>query len=255
MEVFEHVPAELQSLILEYETLAELIEAGVPLSYSILISVVRSALGDTFVREWEPDLIDSLDIDVTESKSEAYTALLVLGRLDPSHFQISHHAYFARQSRIFKQLIYPLLISLLNQADSSTRDIVLSSLVSYESHTEAANSGLDVLYELAHSEVLSYISKVRLIFVNPSFILNHMHEIAVTELCVYTAMETNNLILVEAFVRRLGCEDNMIMVQAAGSSTYDPNLDRLHQLGACLDRRAPSMRPLLQDAIALSERL
>lgn len=250
MNVFVNLPPVLQHLVLEYETLAELIEAGVPLFHITLTHIVHSTLGEAVLVE---SSIDCSGTPLTESHSEGCTALLLLGRFNKACSRTSYHEYLIRQSRTFNQIVYPVLISLLRQMDVSTWDKIVSSLGFLESGVSPDNSGLELLYDLIQSEVLSCVSMHRLITANPGFILNHIHEIGVTELCVYGAIKADNPVLAEAFVQRLACEDNIFLVKSSVSLVYE-DLTRLKTLYICLHGKAPSLCPLLQDAIKLYER-
>lgn len=242
MHVFEELPAELQTLVVEYKSLPELIEARVPLTHRRLINIVRVTLGDAYTTESTLELSRLVsDIGLCESHNEGYTALLLLGRLQPHLVQRQRYTYFASQHPSFKRVVYPPLISLIQQSDE--QDLELLALGTAESTMPPNMSGLDLLYDLVGTKILACGTMYQSVTANPQFILNHIDEIAITDRSIYIAVRLGNLALAETFLKQLRTHDNLELLRTTGLWMFPSEIASLNTF---LQQSAPALQPLLQ---------
>lgn len=207
----------LQQLELDYTTLPELVERDMSLTQHRLERVVASTLGEDFltippimVIAALADLIGRTHI-LWEILGEGFTALLLLGKLPVKQIAVkpyfTHFLYYiATQSVKFKQLVYPILISEIDQLFDKTRNYVLRVLFAYEGQTQNNNSGFELLLSLlGPSEFVNYMPFT---VNNPTFILNHLNTIPITLELIESVLIRQNFELADTLLEHFSDPGN-----------------------------------------------
>lgn len=220
----------LQDVVLSYWTIPELIEAGVNLTCLRLINIVRNTFGAEFNNaESFKTLTEHSVYD-----NEGMTALILLQWCPPLKFY--KYNYLAEQSYTFKVLVYPHLLSLLEQLDTE-RDRIdqYISLAIAESNICSTNSGLELMYNVIGSNLLSYLVFDGVVEKNPQFLLDHVHEFIITPEMVNAAFTVLNRGMFEVLLRQLVSPVNMSVLKE-----YD-DVSSVLSFGDVLRKDAPDL--------------
>lgn len=209
MELYQDLPAALQDLELDYMTLPELVERGVPLTEHRLNRIISNTLGEDF-HQTPPTHSALLNRGANvslDSVSEGLTAMLLLGQLSLNDFYNKAlfnnlFSYYARQSLTFKQVVYPVLVSAIQGVSSLMRNSVLNNLAFHEAQCSPSDSALELLLNLIGPGFAGYIPLNVVVDTNPGFILNHLDIMPVTSDLIQNIIEDQEWNLAETlFVR------------------------------------------------------
>lgn len=176
MEVYPRLPRELQNISLEYMSLPELVETGVVLSPQYLTSVIQSVFCDS---QYDDTYISSEKMP--DIYGEGFTAALLSRKLDLYKLENELIAkfidYICEQSRVFRTLVYPYVINLIDVNDELIERRIWWNLGYNESHNPPDICGLELLYALSPTNTMVFIFPCTLLIHNPRFFLDHLHEL------------------------------------------------------------------------------
>lgn len=250
MEIYPEFPRDLQGLQLEYISLPDLIEYGVPLSRELLRNIVRNTLGDQFLHDDGLSIDETFESGLSDRDMEGLIALLLLGCLN-MNLRFSEELSFNRflhylvdQSLAFKRAVYPHLFELLYEFPPDLYHDVVEVLVKLESLLPADISGLDILYDHIGDTIMDYISPTNLIPGNIPFLLNHIAKIAIGPPAIIKSIQTGNEVLTRTLVEHFISPDNGPLLR---QQCVDVDGNELNDIATELYAKMPDLDHLVDE--------
>lgn len=218
MDVLAKLPDVLQRFQLDYMSIPELIESGIELTASRLRELVKNTLGQAVLDGSIDKLYDLVEEPISDAGGDGITALLLLDRLPPELITNDMMLYFARQSLVFKRVVYPVMLRVLSELPEDVYADMLSELGVIESGLFELNSGLELIYNLVGPEFLVHVDLNALAYVNLQFLVNHLDKLPVTVNMILITVKTGNDAITKVLVSRLFTAGNRALQKYFGLS-------------------------------------